>query len=42
MNARDQKSEVFSYLKKAKGEFLARSYTLSSNKALLNTSWHLC
>jgi len=31
MRAKDEKSEVFSYFKKAKGEFLARSHTISSN-----------
>jgi len=38
MSAKDPKSEVFSYFKKAKGDFLARSHVISSNKGLLNTS----
>jgi len=42
MSAKDKKSEVFSYLKKVKCEFIARSHTLYSNKGLLNTSSHLC
>jgi len=42
MSAKDKKWEVFSYFQKAKGEFLARSYTISSNKLLSNTSHHLC
>jgi len=28
MNAKDKKSEVYSYLKKSKGEFLARSHII--------------
>jgi len=42
MNAKDKKSEVFNYFKKVKGEFLAKSHTISSNKELLNTPSHLC
>jgi len=36
MSAKDKKSEVFSYFKKAKGDFLAnaRSHAISSNKGL--------
>jgi len=34
MSAKDEKSEVFSYLKKVKGKFLARSHTISLNKGL--------
>jgi len=30
MRAKDEKSEAFSYFEKAKGEFLARSHTISS------------
>jgi len=32
MSAKDKKSDVFRYFKKAKGKFLARSHTISSNK----------
>jgi len=42
MGAKEKKSEVFSYFTKDKGEFLARSHTISSIKRLSNTSWHLC
>jgi len=35
MSAKDKKSEVFSYLKKVKRGFLARSHTISLNKGLL-------
>jgi len=42
MSAKDKNSEVFSYLKKSKVKFLARSHTISLNKRLLNTSLHLC
>jgi len=42
MSAKDKKSEVFSYFKKVKCEFLARSHAFYSNKGLLNTSSHLC
>jgi len=38
MSAKDQKSEVFSCIKKVKCEFLARSHTDSFKKRLLNTS----
>jgi len=34
MSAKDKKSEVFSYLKKVKGEFRARSHTIPLNKGL--------
>jgi len=37
---RNQKFSAVS--KKSQGEFLARSHTISSNKRLSNTSWHLC
>jgi len=39
MSAKDKKSEVFSYFKKAKGELLARSHAISSNKGVLSTSY---
>jgi len=55
MGAKEKKSDVFSYLKKVKCEYLVRSLfstrtkksvlkktTISLNKALLNTSSHLC
>jgi len=42
MSAKDKKSEVFSYFKKVKCEFLARGHTISLNKGLLNISSHLC
>ena len=42
MCAKDKKSDVFSYFKKAKGECLARSHTVSAVNGLLNTAWHLC
>jgi len=55
MGAKNKKSDVFSYFKKVKCEYLARSLfstrtkksvlkktTISFNKALLNTSLHLC
>jgi len=42
MSAKDKKPDVFSYLKKVKCEFLARSHIFYSNKALLNTSSHWC
>jgi len=38
MNAKDKKLEVCSYFQKAKGEFLAGSYSVSSNKGLSNAS----
>jgi len=41
MSAKDKNSEVFSYFKKVKGEFCARSHTISFNKGRLNISWHL-
>jgi len=41
MSVKDKKSELFSYFKKAKGEFLAGSHTISSNKGIFNTLWHL-
>jgi len=42
MSAKDKKSEVFIYFNKVKCEFLARSYTVSLNKGILNTSSDLC
>jgi len=42
MSAKYQQSEAFSYFKKVKCGFLARSHTISLNKGLLNTSSHLC
>jgi len=42
MNAKDTKSEVLSYLKKVKSEFLVRGHIISLHKGLSNTSWHLC
>jgi len=33
MSAKDKKSELFSYLKKAKGECRARSHTVSVNRS---------
>jgi len=43
VNAKDKKSEVFSYFEKGKGEVFAKSHTtrISSNKRL-NTSRRLC
>ena len=41
MSVKDKKSELFSYLKKAKGEFFAGSHIISSNKGIFNTLWHL-
>jgi len=41
MNAQDENSEVFSYLQKVKGEFRARSHTLSYNKGILYSTLHL-
>jgi len=41
MSAKDNKSEVSSCFKKAKGEFLAKSHAISSNNGLLYTSWYL-
>jgi len=32
----------FQLFKKVKCEFLALSHTISLNKGLPNTSWHLC
>jgi len=37
MSAKDEKSDVFSSFKKAKGEFLAGSHAFCSNKRLLNS-----
>jgi len=42
MSANDKKSEVFSYFKEVKCEFIVRSHTISMNIGLLNTSSHLC
>jgi len=42
MTAKAKNSEVFSYFKKVKGEFRARSNTVSLNKGILNTSLQLC
>jgi len=42
MSAKDNKSEVSSYYKKAKHEFLAGSHAIPSNKRHLNTFCHLC
>ena len=36
------RNQKFSFVLKVKGEFLASSHTLSLNKGLLNTFWHLC
>jgi len=35
MNAKDEKSEVFSYFKKAKGKFIVRSHTFLRTKGIL-------
>jgi len=32
MSAKDEKSKVFRYLRNVKGEYLARSHTISLNK----------
>jgi len=42
VSAKQKKSEVFSYFKNAKDEFLARSHTSFSNKGLSNTSCPSC
>jgi len=42
MSAKDKKADVFSYFKKVKGDFRARSHTISLNKGILNTSLPLC
>ena len=39
MSVKDNKSEVFSYVKKVKCEFLARSHTFSLNKWLFEHSF---
>jgi len=41
MSAKYKKSEVFSYFRKVKCEFFARSHAFYSNKGL-NTSLNLC
>jgi len=42
MSAKNRKSELFSYFKNAKGEFLARTHAIYSNKGLLNSALLLC
>jgi len=42
MSAKDKNSDVFTYFKKVRGEFLAKCPTISLNKGILNTSSHLC
>jgi len=42
VSAKDKNSEVFSYFKKVKGDFRARSHTICYNKGILTTSLHLC
>ena len=42
MSAKDRNSEFFSYFKKVKGDFLAKSYSVYMNKGLSNTPRHLC
>jgi len=37
MSAKDKNSEVFCYFEKAKGDFRARSHTVSLNKGLSTT-----
>jgi len=41
MSAKDKKSDVFSYFKNVKCEFLAEHHIISLSKGLLNTSSHL-
>jgi len=41
MSAKDKNAEVFSYFTSVRCEIRARSHTISFNKGLLNTSWHL-
>jgi len=52
MSTKDKNSNIFSYFEKGKGEFLARSHTISLRKGItkksevkhndLNPSSHLC
>jgi len=42
MSAKNRKSELFSYFKNVKGEFLARTHAIYSNKGLLNSALLLC